>query len=73
MQKWLDRASIMLLIVCGLLYVGAKIHFSTRYSPVGLARYLEEHWFFWAAIEIVAGMLACLNWIKRRAERRTPN
>jgi hypothetical protein len=31
MTKWFDRASVFLLVIFGLLYLGAKIHFFTRY------------------------------------------
>jgi hypothetical protein len=46
MTKWFDRASTFLLVIFGLLYVGAKIHFFTRYWPLSLGAYLEEHWPF---------------------------
>jgi hypothetical protein len=69
LKKWIDRLFFWFLVVFVLLYVGAKIHFFTRYFKLGPAAYLEEHWVFWAAMAIVSGILACLGWAKRRAER----
>jgi len=69
LKKWIDRLFFLFLVVFVLLYVGAKIHFFTRYFKLGPAGYLEEHWVFWAAMAIVSGILACLSWAKRRAER----
>jgi hypothetical protein len=68
-NKWIDRLFFLFLVIFVLLYVGAKIHFFTRYFKLGPAVYLEEHWVFWAAIAIVSGILACLSVAKRRAER----
>jgi hypothetical protein len=67
MTKWFDRASVFLVVIFCLLYVGAKIHFFTRYWPLGPGVYLEEHWTFWAGMAIVAAVAYCLgrirNWI----------
>jgi hypothetical protein len=71
MKKWPDRLSIFLLVMFGLLYIGAKIHFFTRYWKLGAGGYLEGHWVFWVALTIVSGILAYLGWVKRRAERRS--
>jgi len=71
MKKWSDRLRISFLVLFGLLYIGAKIHFFTRYFKLGPADYLEEHWVFWAAMALVSGILACLSWYKRRAEHRS--
>jgi protein-S-isoprenylcysteine O-methyltransferase Ste14 len=68
-KNWTDRLFILFLVIFGLFYIGAKIHFFTRYFKLGLTGYLEEHWVFWAAMAIVSGILACLSWVKRRAER----
>ena len=69
MKKWTDRIFILFLVIFVLLYIGAKIHFFTRYFRVGPAGYVEEHWVFWAAMAIVSGILACLSWAKTRADR----
>jgi hypothetical protein len=71
MKKWLDRLQIVLLVVFGLFYIAAKIHFFTRYFKLGLGSYLEGHWIFWAAMAIVSGILAFLSWVKKRAEPRS--
>jgi hypothetical protein len=72
MEKWLDRVGIFLLVVFGLLYVGAKIHFFTRYSPLGPGVYVEEHWPFWVGMTIVA-IMASLGWIRGRLKRTKSN
>jgi hypothetical protein len=69
MKKWTDRLFILFLVVFGMLYIGAKIHFFTRYFKLGPAGYVEKHWVFWAAMAIVSGILALLSWAKTRAER----
>jgi hypothetical protein len=33
--KWFERLGLFLLVIFGLLYVGAKIHFFTRYGVLG--------------------------------------
>ena len=43
-KKWIDRLFFLFLVIFALLYVGAKIHFFTRYFKFGPAGYLEEHW-----------------------------
>ena len=68
MEKWFARVTVFLLVIFSLLCLGAKIHFFTRYGAVGLGEYLEEHWFFWAGMAIVAGAVACLDWIRKRLE-----
>jgi hypothetical protein len=66
MEKWFERVSVFLLAIFGLLYLGAKRHFFARYGAIGPGEYLEEHWFFWAGMAIVAGAGACLGWIRKR-------
>ena len=73
MEKWFERAGIFLLTIFGLLYLGAKIHFFTRYGVLGPAAYVEEHCFFWAVMAIMGGVGACLGWIRKRLERPKSN
>ncbi len=73
MEKWLGRVSSFLLVIFGLLYLGAKIHFFTRYAVLGPGGYLEEHWYFWAGMTVIGGAMACTAWIKKRFERPKPN
>ena len=68
MTKWFDRASVFLLVIFGLLYLGAKIHFFTRYWPLSLGAYVEEHWLFWAGMAIVAAIALFLERIRKRIE-----
>jgi hypothetical protein len=73
MEKWFDRAGIFLLLVFGLLYVGAKIHFFTRYFLLGSGSYVEQHWPFWAGMAIVGAASACLGWIAKRVKSPKSN
>ena len=73
MAKWFGRAGIFLLIIFGLVYVGAKIHFFTRYWRLGPSAYMEEHWPFWAGIAIVGAAVHCLGWIRKRIEGHKSN
>ena len=73
MTKWFDRASILLLILFGLLYIGAKIHFFTRYWLLGPGAYVEEHWPFWAGMAIVGALACCLGWIRNRIDGTKSN
>jgi hypothetical protein len=68
MTKCFDRANVFLLIIFGLLYIGAKIHFFTRYWPLGPGAYVETHWLFWAGMATVGAIAYCLGWIKDRIE-----
>jgi len=66
MEKWSDRTSVFLLVVFGLLYIGAKIHFFTRYGFLGPGSYVEEHWPFWAGMATVGAVASFLHWIRKR-------
>jgi hypothetical protein len=53
---------VILAVLWGLflaLYVACKIHFFTRYDPLGLTRYLEKHSTYWVAL----GTVALLIWL----------
>ncbi len=73
MEKWFERIGIFLLVIFGLLYVGAKIHFFTRYGALGTGEYVEEHWPLWAGMATISGAGACLGWIRKRIERPKSN
>jgi hypothetical protein len=67
MGKRMEKINIVLLAVFGLLYVGAKIHFFSRFGVVSLGDYLDAHWYFWAGMAMVAGVGLILNIaLKRR-------
>ena len=65
-----------LLIMFAFVYLGAKIHFFTRYQPYDSFAYLAEHWPFWAAMAIIGvamGIVECVRWFmysKAKAERQ---
>jgi hypothetical protein len=54
------------LVAFGLLYVGAKIHFFTRFGVMGPGRYIEEHWFFWIGLAVPGGSAASVDWFEKR-------
>jgi hypothetical protein len=68
MTKWLERASVFLFVIFGLLYVGAKIDFFTRYWPLGPGAYVEEQWLFWAGMAIIGAIAYFLGWIRNRID-----
>lgn len=39
------------------LYIAAKVHFFTRYDPLGLGAYLREHSIYWAAMAATAFLI----------------
>jgi hypothetical protein len=39
------------------LYIAAKIHFFTRYDPLGVGAYLREHSIYWAAMAATAFLI----------------
>jgi hypothetical protein len=49
MEKWLNGLGVLMMVLFGLIYVGAKIHFFTRYALLEPTGYLEEHWPFGVA------------------------
>ena len=68
MGKRLEKINVSLLVIFVLLYVGAKIHFFSRFGEPGIGDYLEEHWYFWAGMAVVAGAGALLGFVARRRE-----
>ncbi len=73
MKKWFLKIDFVLFAVFGLLYLGAKVHFFTRYTMLAPSKYVEEHWYFWLGMAIIGGLLACLSWIRKRIERPKSN
>jgi hypothetical protein len=73
MEKWFERIGTFLLVIFGLVYIGAKIHFFTRYGVLGPSEFVEEHWPFWAGMAIIGGAGACFGWIRKRLERSKPS
>jgi choline-glycine betaine transporter len=68
MGKWMEKVNIVLLVVFGLLYVGAKTHFFSRFGVLSLGDYLEAHWYFWAGMALAAGAGIVLNLATKRRE-----
>jgi len=64
MKKWVDMTEILLILIGALIYIGAKVHFFTRYQQLSTGAYLEEHSAFWAGIAIVALLLWTLGQIR---------
>ena len=73
MGKWFERLGLFLLVIFGLLYVGAKIHFFTRYGVLSPGEYVEELWYFWAGMATISGVGVFLGWIRKRFERPKSN
>lgn len=71
MDLWFRRAEITLLILLGMVYVAAKIHFFTRYQPNNSLAYMAEHWPFWAAMVVIAVVAAILEWVHQFISSRT--
>jgi hypothetical protein len=68
MQKPLEKINFVLLIIFLLLYLGAKIHFFSRFGAASIGDYLEEHWYFWAGMAVVAALGALLSFAAKRRE-----
>ncbi len=64
MKKWVDMAEILLIVIGGVIYIGAKVHFFTRYRQLSTGAYLEEHSAFWAGIAIIALLFWTLGQIQ---------
>ncbi len=73
LETWCDRIDKVLVVICILLYVAAKLHFFTHYGTLSLGAYLEQHAWFWAAIAIVALVSSVLNWSRKRLQRSNSN
>ncbi len=73
MGKWFDRVDRFLAVVFLLLYVGAKLHFFTRYASLSAGAYLEEHVWFWAAMVILALVGMVFAWLRKRFEHPHSN
>jgi hypothetical protein len=51
---------VVLAVLWGLflaLYVASKIHFFTRYDPLGVGSYLREHSTYWVAMATVVFLI----------------
>jgi hypothetical protein len=73
MTNWFVSVSVFLFVIFGLLYVGAKIHFFTRFLRLGLGACVEEHWFFWAGMAIIGAVIYFLGWLRNRIEGHKSN
>ena len=63
MRTMFRRLETALLLIGGLLYVTAKVHFFLRY---GSDDFVSEHWPFWAGMVAVGIVLAILDWLRTR-------
>ena len=70
MRKWTDATTGVLLVLLGLLWAGAKIHFFMRYwhyyEADNLRGYILEHSPFWAGAALVGLGFLVTGAIERR-------
>jgi len=76
MDRRFRTIEVVLLVMLGLTYLAAKIHFFTRYAAHDYAAYLAEHWPYWAAMAMIVaamGILECVGRVlhsKAKSERQ---
>jgi|WetSurMetagenome_2_1015567.scaffolds.fasta_scaffold947141_1 hypothetical protein len=70
MRRWTERAALILMVLSGLVWVGAKIHFLARLGARNVDGYLAEHWPFWAVMVTIGALLIVLGIIE---PSRTPD
>jgi hypothetical protein len=66
MDRLIRRIEIILLVMLGLTYLAAKMHFFMRYQPYDSLAYVTEHWPFWLAMAIIGvtiGIQECVRWV----------
>ena len=70
MRKWSEITTAVLLVLLGLLWAGAKIHFYTRFWDYlranDLMGYVSEHWPFSAAMAFIALLFVAIGARERR-------
>ena len=72
-RVWPERVSIGLLLTLGVTWVGAKVHFLTRFGADNVETYMQEHWPFWAAMTLIGVLLLGLGAVERRNSRSFQN
>jgi hypothetical protein len=70
MAKWLGKIELFFLLVLGLIFITAKIHFFTRYRLMSTGAYLEEHWPFWAAMLFVVAIEASIRRVRNKDQKQ---
>jgi hypothetical protein len=65
MDRRFRTIEVVLLVMLGLTYLVAKIHFFTRYAAHDYTAYLAEHWPFWAAMAIIVAAMGILECVGR--------
>jgi len=65
MGNWFERAEGICILILGLIFIAAKIHFFTRYGSLSAGAYLEEHWLFWAAMALVVAIETTIRRIRK--------
>jgi hypothetical protein len=70
MRRWTERAALILMVLAGLVWVGARTHLLARVGARGFDRYLDEHWPFWIAMVAIGALLIVLGII---APSKTPD
>jgi hypothetical protein len=69
MAKASKVAVVGLLVAFALLYIGAKVHFFTRFRGDCVA-YAAEHWPFWAGMIVIAWLLRAVGVAAEKRGRR---
>jgi len=69
MKRRIEAAVIFLCVVGVLIYLGAKVHFFTRFGQIGDGEYLKQHRHFWVGMAIVGLLAWILSRIKAYLER----
>ena len=64
-MTFVERSATSLVTLLGLVlvgtYVAAKVHFFRRFGVLGVAGYIVEHWPYWAALGVIAALVAVVS------------
>jgi hypothetical protein len=56
-RKVVRTVLVMLWSLFFALYIATKIHFFTRYDPLGVGSYLQEHSLYWVAMAVTGFLI----------------
>jgi SNF family Na+-dependent transporter len=63
MVKWLDRIGIILVVLGGAVYVGAKIHYFSHYGKPGFS---AAHLPYTIGFVLIGFALVIIHWVRKR-------